>query len=431
MRNTHLSRLAWIPGLLVITSTTVSSPQVDLRPHTDDIRSDGYFTLKRAARLLSFQPHMHNRGKHAGHVHRLRVLGLATAVILSAASDLAVARQGAAGRRLTTIDALRQFPNYFHLQNVLVNGEFAEDGTRILLRGGDHEIRVLLNDQKTVDGMAEVRGQLVDVGRLEPTDPRVTALGRDAENWPRPGEELIVVATGVSETQLATSPSVRALALQPWRFMDQKVTVVGQFRGRNLFGDLPSAPGKSRYDFVLRSTDAAIWVTGLRPRGKGFDLNVDARVDTGRWLQVTGTIEHERGLVSLAATAMATAAEPPAPPPANDEPAAPPVPLQPGTVVFGSPTDAEVDVPATTTVRVQFSRGLNPATLAGRIRVRYLGGPDLPFQMTYDAGTRSIELKFTQPLERFMTVRVELLEGIRMFDGAPLTPWMTTFAIGG
>jgi hypothetical protein len=47
-----------------ITSTTVSSPQVDLRPHTDDIRSDGYFTLKRAARLLSFQPHMHNRGKH-------------------------------------------------------------------------------------------------------------------------------------------------------------------------------------------------------------------------------------------------------------------------------------------------------------------------------------------------------------------------------
>jgi hypothetical protein len=47
----------------VITSTTVSSPQVDLRPHTDNIRSDGYFMLSKAARLLSFQPHMHNRGK--------------------------------------------------------------------------------------------------------------------------------------------------------------------------------------------------------------------------------------------------------------------------------------------------------------------------------------------------------------------------------
>ena len=47
----------------VISSTTVSAPQVDLRPHTDNIRSDGYLMLKKAARLLSFQPHMHNRGK--------------------------------------------------------------------------------------------------------------------------------------------------------------------------------------------------------------------------------------------------------------------------------------------------------------------------------------------------------------------------------
>jgi hypothetical protein len=47
----------------VISSTTVSAPQVDLRPNTDNIRSDGYLTLKQAARLLSFQPHMHNRGK--------------------------------------------------------------------------------------------------------------------------------------------------------------------------------------------------------------------------------------------------------------------------------------------------------------------------------------------------------------------------------
>ena len=47
----------------VISSTTVSAAQVDLRPRTDNIRSDGYLTLKKAARLLSFQPHMHNRGK--------------------------------------------------------------------------------------------------------------------------------------------------------------------------------------------------------------------------------------------------------------------------------------------------------------------------------------------------------------------------------
>ena len=52
----------YVPGH-VISSMTVSAPQVDLRPHTDNIRSDGYKRLTRAARLLSFQPHMHNRGK--------------------------------------------------------------------------------------------------------------------------------------------------------------------------------------------------------------------------------------------------------------------------------------------------------------------------------------------------------------------------------
>jgi hypothetical protein len=41
----------------------VSAREVDIRPHADNVRSDGYLTLKKSARLLSFQPHMHNRGK--------------------------------------------------------------------------------------------------------------------------------------------------------------------------------------------------------------------------------------------------------------------------------------------------------------------------------------------------------------------------------
>ena len=65
----------------------------------------------------------------------------------------------------------------------------------------------------------------------------------------------------------ASMPSVRAIVLFPSRYLDQKVTVTGQFGARNLVGDLPDAPGKSRYDFVLRSADAAVWVTNLRPRG--------------------------------------------------------------------------------------------------------------------------------------------------------------------
>ena len=87
------------------------------------------------------------------------------------------------------------------------------------------------------------------------------------------------------------SPPIRAIALEPWKFDTQKVTVTGNFRGRNLFGDLPGAPGKSRYDFVLRGVEGAIWVTNLRPRGSGFELDVNRRVDTD---QVARSHRHDR-----------------------------------------------------------------------------------------------------------------------------------------
>ena len=113
------------------------------------------------------------------------------------------------------------------------------------------------------------------------------------------------------------------------------------------------------------------------------------------------------------------------------------MPHEPTEVVFSSPGDAETNVALTSSVRVQFSRGLNPATIMGRIRVSYVGGPTaadpppLEFQHSYDAGPRAIEIKFTRPLDPFRTVRIELLEGITAFDGAPLAPWTLTFSLGG
>jgi Big-like domain-containing protein len=367
---------------------------------------------------------------------RRRLLA-AIAILLIASGNAATQT---AVRRAAAVAALYQFPSYFHLQNVLLHGEIVERNARFMLRGGEREIPLILNDAKATGSLVEVRGQLFDVGRLEPGDPRVRSYpgAPDAEHWPRPGEELVLNVTNVTDAQLATVPSVRALALQPWRFEGQTVTLVGEFRGRNLFGDQPSAPGKSRYDFVLRSADAAVWVTGLRPRGRGFDLSVEARVDTGRWLQVSGTVSQERGLVAISGTSVAAAM--PQESAAEDEPPAPAPPPEPGEVVFSSPTDAEVDVPVTGTVRVQFSRGIDPASLKDRIRVTYLGGnaqqgagpqPSLDVGYTYDAATRAIEIRFTRPPEAFRTIRVELLDGIRTFDGAPVRPWMLTFSVGG
>ena len=135
----------------------------------------------------------------------------------------------------------------------------------------------------TKKGAVELRGVLIDVGRLEPGDPRAGgfAEGRDADAGHGPARNLSSVSTTWRELPPSATPRPYArIALEPWKYDRQKVTVTGNFRGRNLFGDLPGAPGNSRYDFVLRGVEGAIWVTDLRPRGSGFELDVNRRVDS-------------------------------------------------------------------------------------------------------------------------------------------------------
>jgi hypothetical protein len=337
-------------------------------------------------------------------------------------------------RRLTTIDALRRFSGYFHLQNVVLRGELVENGRRVSLRSGDNEMQVILNDVNPVDGPVEVRGQLIDVGRLTAADPR---LGRyenkpDPEHWPMPGEELVISLTSVAKVSTDSAATIRSIALEPWKYEGQSVTVTGQFGGRNLFGDVPASPAKDKYDFVLRNTEGAVWVTGLRPKGKGFDLNVDARVDTSHWLQVSGVIKRDRALVVLEAKTISPA-QPPAVVPVAEE--APPPPREPGEIVFSSPTDAETGVSPSAPIRVQFSRGVEPSTLNGRFRISYVGGQapsgTVDVQAAYDAGSNSVVLKLSKPLEAFRTVKIELLDGVKTFDGAPIKPWTVTFSVGG
>ena len=72
-------------------------------------------------------------------------------------------------------------------------------------------------------------------------------------------------------------------------------------RGRPVHGSKPQGrspdtPARSRWDFVIRSADAAMWVSGARPKGKGFDFALDARIDTSRWLEVSGVVKRRPGL---------------------------------------------------------------------------------------------------------------------------------------
>jgi hypothetical protein len=100
-------------------------------------------------------------------------------------------------------------------------------------------------------------------------------------------------------------------------------------------------------------------------------------------------------------------------------------------VVFSSPTPDEENVSATGVVRVQFSRGLDPKTFAGAVRVSYPGSDAKPptFQTTYDAATRALTLRFSAPLQAGR-VQVDVLDALKAFDGAAAKPWSLTFSVG-
>ena len=110
----------------------------------------------------------------------------------------------------------------------------------------------------------------------------------------------------------------------------------------------------------------------------------------------------------------------------------------PPTVVFSTPVPDETEVEASAVVRVQFSRDMDARSFKDRIRVSYApppqpaAQPPAPptFAFSYNVGTRGIELKFSKPLERFQTVKVELLDGITAMGGDALPPWHLTFTTG-
>ena len=374
-------------------------------------------------------------------------------------------------RRATNIAAILAYPRFYHLRPVLLVGTVAQQPNgEFRVSDGTGSLRVI-PEEGPPDGLNEVRGLFWDIGRLKSDDPRLAGydlrktFGIDPEGaWPRPGDVMAVIASAITPAPppaafpgtpgTAKSPefpavAIRSIVLDASRYLDQRVTITGQYYGRNLAGDLPDAPGQTRYDFVLRSADASIWVTNLRPRGRdeqgrNFEFGLDRRLDTGKWLQISGTLRQGRGLLWIEGHAGSLAvAKAPTEIVVEEEapvrvPAAPPP-----EVIFSAPTEEEIDVSTATNVRIQFSRDIDPATFKGRIRATY---PDRPgvqpgpfgslaiqpgdFTFEYIGFNRVLEVKFVKPLERFRTLKLELLEGILGTDQQPLKPFTLTFLLG-
>lgn len=350
-------------------------------------------------------------------------------------------------RRATTIPAVKAFPAFYNGQPVLLRAELRLEGQRASLASGEDTIPAFIRSDVTGSGVQEVRGEVWDIGRMQPEDQRFAGkdlrslLGMDpTASWPRPGELVVVNVTSAAPADALTAPSLRNVVLAPDRYVDQRVTIQGQFRGRNLFGDQPQAPpgGDGRKEFVLRSADAALWVTGKVPKGRGFTFDISSRLDTRRWLEVSGVVKADRGLVWIVVEELAETS-------AQAEKVAERIvssaPAEPPEVLFSAPTHEETDVPLNAKIRVQFSRDINADTLKGHVRIGYSAAqaaergepqaPGLDARLNYNRGTRVLEIVFEEPLERFRTITLRLSDGVLGTDGLPLKPYTLTFTLGG
>ena len=374
----------------------------------------------------------------------LRVVVVVLTVLGATGILATVAAQPTAARFATTAEALTATPVFFHGKQIVVRRDVEPAGQLMRLTSTAKPIFVYFRESPNVPRDGEIRGEFWDVGRLERTDSRFASINFDAiletlpnRSWPARDQVFMLMNASAVESPLPSEPTLRALALAPEKYVGKGVTVTGRFRGSNLFADLPSSAGtKGRWDFVLQSADAAIWVTGVRPRGRGFDLDVNARMDAGRWLQVAGTLRREGALPFVEATSVAEGKAP-------NETAVeitlpPPPPEAPPTVVFSTPTADETDAERALPIRIQFSRDMDPKSFTNHVRVSYVGAaaPDaaaLPaISVRYIEGNRALEIKPSQPFDRFRTVKVDLLEGIvSNIDNMPLAPWSLTFTTGG
>jgi hypothetical protein len=359
-------------------------------------------------------------------------------LILALAAPFGAAQRP--GRIATTAAALTETPLFFHGRQVVVHAQVTSTGDTTRINDTAKPIYVIWRERASRSG-GEIRGDFWDLGRVQDGDTRFANVdfrpileASTQGRWPNRDQVFVITGATLVDADIPAAATIRAIALAPERFENKPVTLVGRFKGRNLYGDVAQGLGKSKWDFVLHSADGAIWVSGLRPRGKDFDLDPGARVDTGRWLEVGGTVRRDGALVWIEGTSVKqTTAQ-------QDAPAEVAVRLPPEPaprVIFSAPVQDDTEVEPGVPIRLQFSRDMDGKSFRDRVRVSYATPsqgqpPALPaYAATYNEGNRALEIKFKQPLERFQRVTVELLEGITAVDGQPLPPFKLEFLTGG
>jgi len=231
--------------------------------------------------------------------------------------------------------------------------------------------------------------------------------------------------TGEIKSTLVT---LEKLVSNPGKRDGQTVRVVGKFRGRNLYGDLPSASERQGGDWVIKDDLYAVWVTGKKPKGSGWELDASLKRDTGKWIEVIGKPETVHGVTYIKALRVLLSAPPTATADVKPPPAPPEKPKKPPVVVFALPLDGEAEVAQDSRFVVQFSKDMDEDTFKGHVLLRYTG-PVLPgdrafdgLKLSYDRGRRALTVDPGDILRPRRQLELLLLPGIADIDGLTLVP---------
>lgn len=362
-------------------------------------------------------------------------------VLLAMVSASAVAQ--APLRHVATAHAISTYGHFFHGSSVTFLGTVSDvAGVAVAPIGDKQRVVVLWQQPEGPEGPVILRGTLFDISRLEPADPRLATIDTekilDAVNEGRmPGRDEVFLLTGARAEKYEPSltPNVRAIAIDPARWAGKQVTVSGRFRGKNILGDQPTPPGQSPHEFVIRVADASIWVSGIRPRGRGFVLDPASRRDTREWVRVSGIVRHEPPLVWIEGKTVDLAK--PETEAAPEPEAAPLPPGPPPEIIFSAPLDGEMGVSTNVVLRVQFSRDIDPESLRDQVAVAYglkpdgtSPGPAPKAETTYRPANRAVEIRFSEPLAAFATVNVAFGDQIKATDGVFMKPTRISFTTG-
>jgi len=294
------------------------------------------------------------------------------------------------------------------------------------------DLRQLLGRRVEVKGI--VRMLESGGGTAARDDPELPPLPNPDEHmgWPRVSITIYSIVDISPSYQKkiveAQRETLEKLITRPGKRDGQTVRVVGKFRGHNLFGDLPVSSQRRGADWVIKDELFAVWVTGKKPKGSGWELDADLKRDTNKWIEVVGRPETIKGVVYIKAqgvsltTAPTPTAVAQAPPPLPERPKVPPV------VVFALPLDGESSVPPDSRFAIQFSKDMDEGSFREHVLLRY-SGPIRPgdrqfeaMKLKYDGGRRALIVDPGDALRPGREVEILLLPGIADIDGLTLVP---------